>query len=159
MRPLAFGEQRQRLFGDVGLEVGAVLMRLERGFVAEQFVEQELRRVFLAPADQEQFCAGLLLRLREKAVQDAGDPIGLSASTASNAKNYAVPDNRTTGILAATASSVTGTVIASNHISDNHFGIFLEALSTVKTANVSGLRTNSFAGVNQAIKFVTAPVS
>jgi Right handed beta helix region len=88
-----------------------------------------------------------------------GDPIGLFASTAGNAKNYAVPDNNTTGILAATASSVTGTVIAGNHISDNHFGIFLEALSTVKTANVSGLGTNRFAGVNQAIKFVTAPVS
>src|ERR1700689_3230320 len=82
-----------------------------------------------------------------------GDPIGLFASTASNAKNYAVPDNNTTGILAATASSVTGTVIPGNHISDNHFGIFLEALSTVSTANVSGLHTNSFAGVNQAIKF------
>jgi parallel beta-helix repeat protein len=87
-----------------------------------------------------------------------GDPIGLFASTAKNAKNYAVPDTRTTGILAATASSVTGTVIAGNHISDNHFGIFLEALSTVKTANVGGLGTNSFYRVYQAIKFVTAPV-
>jgi hypothetical protein len=88
-----------------------------------------------------------------------GDPIGLFASTATNAKNYAVPDTRTTGILAATASSVTGTVIAGNHISDNHFGIFLEALSTVESANVSGLGTNSFYRVHQAVKFVTAPVS
>jgi Right handed beta helix region len=88
-----------------------------------------------------------------------GDPIGLSASTAMNAKDYAVPDTRTTGILAATASSVTGTLIAGNHISNNHFGIFLEALSTVKTANVSGLGTNRFYRVDQAIKFVTAPVS
>ena len=88
-----------------------------------------------------------------------GDPIGLSASPAPNAKNYAVPDTRTTGILAATASSVYGTVIGGNHISNNHFGIFLEALSTVKSANVSGLGTNSFYRVNQAIKFVTAPVS
>jgi len=88
-----------------------------------------------------------------------GDPIGLSASTASNAKNYAVPDTRTTGILAATASSVTGTVIAGNHIYNDHFGIFLEALSTVKTANVSGLGTNCFSSVYKALKEVTAPVS
>ena len=87
-----------------------------------------------------------------------GDPIGLFASTAANAKNYAVADTKTTGILAATASSVTGTVIAGNHISDNHFGIFLEDLSTVKTANVSGLGTNSFSSVYQGLKFVTAPV-
>jgi hypothetical protein len=51
-----------------------------------------------------------------------GDPIDLFASTAKNAKNFAVPDTRTIGILAATASSVTGTLIANNHISDNHFG-------------------------------------
>jgi hypothetical protein len=88
-----------------------------------------------------------------------GDPIGLFASTATTAKNYAVPDTYTTGILAATASSVTGTVIAGNHISSNHYGIFLEALSTVKTAKVRGLGTNSFYRVHQAIKFVTAPVS
>jgi Right handed beta helix region len=88
-----------------------------------------------------------------------GDPIDLFASTAKNAKNFAVPDPRTTGILAATASSVTGTLIANNHISDNHYGVFLEALSTVKTANVAGLGTNRFAGVHQAVKFVTAHVS
>jgi nitrous oxidase accessory protein NosD len=88
-----------------------------------------------------------------------GDPIGLFASTATNAKNYAVADTKTTGILAATASPVTGTVIAGNHISDNHFGIFLEDLSTVTTANVNGLGTNSFSSVHQAVKFVTAPVS
>ena len=87
-----------------------------------------------------------------------GDPIDLFASTAKNAKNYAVPDTRTTGILAATASSVTGTVIASNHISDDHFGIFLEALSTVKTPKVSGLTTNASHDVSQPLKFVTAPV-
>ena len=87
-----------------------------------------------------------------------GDPIGLSASTAKKAKNYAVPDTRTTGILAATASSVTGTLIANNHISNNHFGIFLERLSTVKKANVSGLGTNRFSHVTQAFKFVVAHV-
>jgi Right handed beta helix region len=88
-----------------------------------------------------------------------GDPIDLFASTAKNAKNFAVPDTRTTGILAATASSVTGTLIANNHISDNHYGVFLEALSTVKKANVAGLGTNRFSGVHQAVKFVTAHVS
>jgi hypothetical protein len=87
-----------------------------------------------------------------------GDPIGLFASTAKNAKDHAVPDTRTTGILAATASSVTGTLIANNHISNNHFGIFLERLSTVKTANVSGLGTNRFSHVSQAFKFVLAHV-
>jgi Right handed beta helix region len=87
-----------------------------------------------------------------------GDPIGLFASTAKNAKNYAVPDTRTTGILAATASSVTGTLIANNHISNNHFGVFLERLSTVKTANVSGLGTNRFSHVSQAFKLVAAHV-
>jgi nitrous oxidase accessory protein NosD len=69
-----------------------------------------------------------------------------------------VPDTRTTGILAATASSVTGTLIGNNHISDNHYGIFLEALSTVKTANVRGLGTNRFTGVSQDVKYVTAHV-
>ncbi len=88
-----------------------------------------------------------------------GDPIGLFASTAKNAKNFAVPDTRTTGILAATASSVTGTLIANNHISDNHFGIFLERLSTVKKANVADLGTNRFSRVFQQFKFVVAHVS
>jgi hypothetical protein len=87
-----------------------------------------------------------------------GDPIDLFASTAKNAKNHAVPDTRTTGILAATASSVTGTLIANNHISDNHFGVFLEALSTVKSATVSGLGSNRFTSVSQHFKFVIAHV-
>jgi hypothetical protein len=62
-------------------------------------------------------------------------------------------------VLTATASSVTGTLIANNHISDNPFGIFLERLSTVKKANVSGLGTNRFSHVNQHFKFVVAHVS
>ena len=33
-----------------------------------------------------------------------------------------MPDTRTTGVLAATASTVIGTLIANNHISNNHFG-------------------------------------
>jgi hypothetical protein len=88
-----------------------------------------------------------------------GDPIGLFSSTAKNAKNHAVPDRRTTGILAATASSVTGLLIANNHISNNHYGIFLERLSTVKKAKVSGLGSNRFAHVIQRFKFVVARVS
>src|SRR5207247_3914322 len=52
LRALSLGEQRQRLTCDVGLEMRAVLMRLEGGFVAEQFVEQKLSRIFLCPRDQ-----------------------------------------------------------------------------------------------------------
>jgi len=78
LRPLALGEQRQRLARDIGLEVGTVLMRLERGLVAEQFVEQELRRIVLVSGDQEQFGAGFALRLGQEALQDVGDPVGLS---------------------------------------------------------------------------------
>ena len=40
-----------------------------------------------------------------------------------------LPGARTTGILADTASSVTGTLIANNHISDDHFGIFQAGLN------------------------------
>src|SRR5439155_21354000 len=78
LRALSLGEQRQRLTCDVGLEMRAILMRLEGGFVAEQFVEQKLSRIFLCPRDQEQFCAGLALRLGQEARQDIGDPVGLS---------------------------------------------------------------------------------
>jgi hypothetical protein len=88
-----------------------------------------------------------------------GDPIDLVTSPTST-KNVAVPDTRTTGILAATASVVPSTVIARNHISDNHFGIFLEALSNVqKGTNVYGLGTNSFYNVHKAVKAVIVPVS
>jgi hypothetical protein len=48
----ALGEKRQCLLGDVGLEIGALLMRLESGLVPEQFIEQKLRGIFLAAADQ-----------------------------------------------------------------------------------------------------------
>jgi hypothetical protein len=53
-------------------------MRLEGGFVAEQFVEQELRGIFLGPRDQEQFCAGLALCFGQKARQDFGNAVFLS---------------------------------------------------------------------------------
>jgi len=56
----------------------AFLMCLEGGFVAEEFVEQELCGIFLCPGDQEQLCAGFALRLGQEARQNIGDPIGLS---------------------------------------------------------------------------------
>jgi len=82
-----------------------------------------------------------------------GDPIGLFTSPTSQ-KNVAVPDLYTTGILAATASQVSGTVIAGNHITGNHFGIFLEALKSALPSSVSGLGTNTFHHVFQALKEV-----
>jgi len=51
LRAFALGQQRECFTGDVGLEMWALLMGLERGFVAEQFVKQELRRIVLAPSD------------------------------------------------------------------------------------------------------------
>src|SRR5438034_6590906 len=78
LRAFAFGEQRQRFALDMGLEMRALLMRLESGFVAEQFVEQELCGIFFRPGNQEQFCAGFALRLRQEARQNIGDPVGLS---------------------------------------------------------------------------------
>ncbi len=53
-------------------------MRLERRFILEQFVEQELRRIVLAAADQEQLGAGVLLRLGQEAVENLRDLVGLS---------------------------------------------------------------------------------
>jgi parallel beta-helix repeat protein len=85
-----------------------------------------------------------------------GDPIDLVTSPTSTT-NVAVPDLRTTGILAATASQVTGTVIAGNHITGDHFGIFLEALKSALPSPVSGLRSNGFHHVFQALKVVIVP--
>ena len=85
-----------------------------------------------------------------------GDPIDLVTSPTSQ-KNVAVPDLRTTGILAATASQVSGTVIAGNHITGNYFGIFLEALQSALPSPVSGLSSNSFHHVHQALKQVIVP--
>lgn len=53
-------------------------MRLERRFVLEQFVEQELCRIVLAAADQEQLGAGVFLRLGQEAVEDCRDLVGLA---------------------------------------------------------------------------------
>jgi hypothetical protein len=85
-----------------------------------------------------------------------GDPIDLVTSPTST-KNVAVPDMSTTGILAATASKVSGTVIAGNTIVGDHFGIFLEALKTALPSNVSGLNSNRFHHVHQAVKTVVVP--
>ena len=53
-------------------------MRFQRSFVAEQLVEQKLRRVFLVSADQEEFRAGIALRFRQETVEDGGDLVGKS---------------------------------------------------------------------------------
>jgi hypothetical protein len=53
LRPLTLRQKRQRLFRDVGLEIRTLLMCLQSRFIAEQFIEQKLCGVFLAPADQE----------------------------------------------------------------------------------------------------------
>src|SRR5689334_24067804 len=76
LRAFAPGQKRQRLACDVGLEVRALLMRLERGLVAEQLVEQELRRIVLGARDQEQHCACLALRFGQEAVEDGGHLVG-----------------------------------------------------------------------------------
>src|SRR5215831_7115685 len=78
LHPLTLRQQRQGLAGDAVLEMSALLMRLERGFVAEQLVEQELRGIFSRPADQEQFRAFLALRLGEEARKNVGNLVGLS---------------------------------------------------------------------------------
>jgi Right handed beta helix region len=85
-----------------------------------------------------------------------GDPIDLFTSPTSTT-NVAVPDLRTTGILAATASQVSGTVIAGNYITGNHYGIFLEALKSALPSPVSGLSSNSFHHVFQDLKVVIVP--
>jgi hypothetical protein len=41
LHPLTLRQQRQGLASDAAFEMCALLMRLERGLVAEQFVEQE----------------------------------------------------------------------------------------------------------------------
>src|SRR5258706_13607359 len=78
LRAFAFGEQRQRFACDIGLEMRALLMRLEGGFVTKQFVEQELCGIFFRSGNQKQLCAGFALRLRQEARQNIGDPVGLS---------------------------------------------------------------------------------
>jgi hypothetical protein len=48
-------------------------------------------------------------------------------------------------------------VVAGNHITGDHFGIFLEALKSALPSPVSGLRSNSFHHVFQTLKVVIVP--
>ena len=70
MRAFALGEQRQGLARDIGFEVAAFHVRFQRRFVAEQFIEQKLRRVVLVAADQKELRAGIFLRLGEELIED-----------------------------------------------------------------------------------------
>lgn len=65
-----------------------------------------------------------------------GDPIDLVTSPSST-KNVAKPDTRTTGILVGSASRIS-VLIRGNHISRNHYGIFLEGVGKVVHASISG---------------------
>jgi parallel beta-helix repeat protein len=85
-----------------------------------------------------------------------GDPIDLVAKPGSM-KNVAVPDLRTTGILLATASQVSGTVVSGNYITGDHYGIFLEALASALPSPVAGLGSNRFHKVAQHVKTVIVP--
>jgi hypothetical protein len=49
LHSFALREPRERLLQDHPLEVRRLLVRLERGFVAEHLVEQELRRIGHTP--------------------------------------------------------------------------------------------------------------
>jgi len=53
-------------------------MRLEGRLVAEQFVEQKLRRIVFCARDQKQLCAFLALRLGKEARQNIGDAVSLA---------------------------------------------------------------------------------
>ena len=70
-----------------------------------------------------------------------------------------MPDTRTTGILAATASAVPSTLIAHNHISNNHFGVFLEALSNVREriARSRPWQQSASSTCTKPVKIVTVP--
>ena len=65
-------------------------------------------------------------------------------------KNVAVPDTRTTGILVGSASPIS-VLISSNHISGNHYGIFLEGVGKVVHASVTG---NHYSKVSVRVKRV-----
>ena len=57
LRPLAFCEKRQCLARDERLEVIAGLVRRECGIIREKLVEEKLRGIVLAAADQEKLDA------------------------------------------------------------------------------------------------------
>jgi parallel beta-helix repeat protein len=76
------------------------------------------------------------------------DRIGLSASP--RAKNVAVPDKRTTGILVGTASPIR-VRISGNRIHDDHYGVFLEGEGARVYAS---LRDNAYDFVDVPVKQV-----
>jgi hypothetical protein len=80
LHSFALREQRQRLLQDHLLEVRRLLVRLERGFVAEHLVEQELRRIGHTPVHRYQLYAGFLARLRKEARDDIGAGVGLTVA-------------------------------------------------------------------------------
>jgi parallel beta-helix repeat protein len=65
-----------------------------------------------------------------------GDPIQLG-TTPGSTKNVAKPDPATTGILVGSASPI-WVQISYNHISSNHYGVFLEGVGNVVHASLSG---------------------
>jgi nitrous oxidase accessory protein NosD len=81
-----------------------------------------------------------------------GDPIGLARAPSSK-KNVAKPDPRTTGILVGTASAIK-VQIAGNHITFNHYGIFLEFLKNIAKKSHVALVGNQFAHVVKTVKRV-----
>jgi hypothetical protein len=78
-----------------------------------------------------------------------GDPITLATSPTSKT-NVAVPDTLTTGILVGSASSI-WVQISQNHISGNHYGVFLEGVGKVVHAS---LQRNHFGNASVRVKRV-----
>jgi nitrous oxidase accessory protein NosD len=78
-----------------------------------------------------------------------GDPISLATSPTSKT-NVAVPDALTTGILVGSASPI-WVQISQNHISGNHYGIFLEGVGKVVHASLQG---NHFGNASVRVKRV-----
>ena len=73
LRPLAFGEFRNRLPDDDVLEVVGLLMLGEGGFAREHLVEEEFPRLGDVLVDLELLDAGLALRLRQEVFQQFRD--------------------------------------------------------------------------------------
>src|SRR6516162_3665809 len=78
LHSFALREPRERLLQDHPLEVRRLLVRLERGFVAEHLVEQELRRIGHTPVRRYQLYARFLARLRKEARDDVGAGVRLT---------------------------------------------------------------------------------
>src|SRR5215472_10391847 len=80
LHSFALREPRERLLQDHPLEVRRLLVRLERGFVAEHLVEQELRRIAHTPVHRYQLYARLLARLWKEARDDVGAGVRLTVA-------------------------------------------------------------------------------